>query len=117
MFWDNAESTLSFANVDVIVVRDNLPDRDPFDWLEEISLARPEIGERILLLSGHAPDPDHIRRVLACGAAYLQEPPTLRQLHAAIVARFPRTVDESERPDRARGMRPGLDGSASEETN
>ncbi len=84
---DEADWTLETVQVDAMVVDIDMKGRSPLDWLEELSLANPELARCTIVITGRDLAAGEVLRIQAWGTSILRKPFAIQELEAAILER------------------------------
>jgi DNA-binding response OmpR family regulator len=81
---DEAEWTVQTVHVDVLVLDLEVPGRSAREWLEELSLAKPELARSTVAITGAPAGTEEVMAIRASGASLLQKPFAIQMLHDAV---------------------------------
>lgn len=80
-----ADLIRSTVAIDALAVDLGLPGPDSLEWLESLTLERPELRGRCVVMTGRLPSDADLARIVACGAHLLLKPFPLHEFRAALL--------------------------------
>ena len=83
-----ADAVLAVEPVDGMVVDLHMPGRNGLEWLEEVALARPDLVQSTLVITGSDLSPETYARTRRCGADLLPKPFRIEDLVDAVSRRL-----------------------------
>jgi two-component system OmpR family response regulator len=81
---DEASELLRAVRIDLVSLDLAADGRRPLRWLEETTLAYPDLHGRAFILTDRALELDEATRLVACGARVIEKPFTLNQMREAV---------------------------------